>query len=449
MPVTIRFMLFWLIFVASATLESFVAADQTVTESEHVETAPVKPWKLRRRIEVHDDSPPELPSPEMLHSIRVEWGDMKWDSFGNEYRLTGRLIVPHDETGTAAPIEWRQGVLVVIARTPDDSPDWLSGTDDKNSLRKMSVTERNGTFDVEVGSHEWNRRPLQSEAFQIGIVLATHELADNVETAEVTEHHGAIATSIRVQLFPEVPDVSPDLRAINDARLWTWEKSNQQDFIRAVNRLHRLGKSNARDVLNQYRAKCGEGTHQCGSDITGKIADVLFEPIQLKDRLQGPGKFFRFERAGLDNLRFVEQEAVEFVGEIPFLMTDGPQRWWCCGIGRDLETSEDRTVLRDDPLEPTCHPLNAADALIRSHRVRSLHALWKQESIESIRFQAVHAVKDLLETKVKLCDDLQHISNDNWRQYLTAANELQIEWSVEEQRFVIGVEASGRSGASP
>lgn len=137
------------------------------------------------------------------------------------------------------------------------------------------------------------------------------------------------------------------------------------------------------------------------------------------------------------------------VSDIPFLLIDGPQLGCCFFFSGEIDQPEGMNVIRDEPLMPTCHPLQAAQTLIRSHRIRNLEGRWKQSRIDTIRFQAVHAVKDLLKTKVKLSDELHHISDDEWQQYLTTASELQIEWSVEEQRFVIGVEATGEKEPSP
>ena len=380
-------------------------------------------------------------------NIKVVWYPAKLNALSNDCTISGVLVLHDQQSDRMSPVNWFQGVGLYLAKMPETRLDWTAGTDDVQAIREYTVLNREGRFQFKIDLRRLKRRREVAEAFQMGIVLATH--SDDEVTVEWKRKQSPIPGSVQMITIPEATPLSHELEMLNRVRSWPKRNVPTVDLINTVNALQKLGKDLALETLERY-LELDDGLFVDDDRQTVFwIVRLLFEPIRADESIPVPGTegIRRGEDGELRSL-------LEVVTDIPFAVsTYGPNNpddprshiaWaWRHGI------------MRDKQLIPRNNPLEAAEWLINSGRLRDHkeEMFYDDESrLISIHAQALAMTGGLIPPLIPRGSSLRYgdfgmggmrgqttAGYIEWQLQRIIANLLQIHWSAEKQRFVTGI----------
>ncbi len=187
--------------------------------------------------------------------VRVQWSQPVLHEF--EFRadhgeagrrrlvLSGRLFFVED-SGKEVPLTWPLSVAVVIARRADEKPDWSAGVDRDNTCLWWT-SGQNGVFNVHLEPNQIERVPGATRAFQVGVCLPDFEPGGTWRRTARAIPQSILAMQIGGPLV-----LDNDLAAINACAANDWRNYDPAAYVRALNRLRKLGKQRALALLRQY-----------------------------------------------------------------------------------------------------------------------------------------------------------------------------------------------------
>ena len=144
---------------------------------------------------IHDlpDENPKLTA-DQISRLRVEWSVTKrtektyrgLDYKSSTLEVTGKVSLLSEDGKTQKPVDWPLPVSVVIARFPDQKPDWAHRHDDADSIWNDVLVSRNfilrsppsghatyppGTIKADMPLSKLRTEPGKTRLFQFGISL--------------------------------------------------------------------------------------------------------------------------------------------------------------------------------------------------------------------------------------------------------------------------------------
>lgn len=399
-------------------------------------------WQGRNHFQVYRRIPHRVAKPgqEVLSRVRVEWRGVelepKWHALG----IRGRLVV--DGGREVQPVDWFQGVRVLLFAEREVRVEWPGQPDPDNSSCADALLEADGTFIAYFSLFDAPRAAGMKRSCLAAAVLGKPKGS----TITYDDRARPVAGSVTRLTLPPGPTLDRALQSLNAASPWPSRCADPAAIIRAVNRLQVLGKDQAFDALRRYVAIAPDGPmnfhreffdptsiDQGNRNIAFWIVRLLFEPAQSGMRIRVPGLGAWEPHPDANDMKLWPLFPIELVDDVPFMIADG-----LLGGGRPehplsyIELAERNGVLRDAPLRPA-DPLAAADRLLslpksRRLKIRDTH----------IRTQAWQFVANLFPSIQPDPDHFHQISPEQWDELRKAAADGEIRWSEEDEAYVIG-----------
>jgi hypothetical protein len=356
--------------------------------------------------------------------------------------IQGQLLIEAEDGRAASPIDWVQGVRVVISRTPQARPDWNERHLQRDSVWSDGVTTNDGRFFV-IFQPDQIRRPVgRTGQFQIALSLGQK----NGHTVSWKNSTPVLPQTVTTIELAGAKPISPTLQTINGAPSVREGDFNPTMLVRAVNHLHALGKERAIAELRNYLEIARQSSHvtRDPADIDTSnhqcvllIVRLLFEPADPADKL--PGLFIGAMSPspppeGKEQWPLFPLYVQE---DIPFLLIRGT---WGTGTprhpSRTVDWAEKFGKLREKPLRPGDDPLSAADKLLATPQAQRLFQ--READTELLRRQVWRMVRNLsgkpLDTKTFRPFPEYELHQD-WETYEWIANKIR--WNVDQQNYVV------------
>ncbi len=330
-----------------------------------------------------------------LVSLVVEWGIPRIIS-PPYVQLTGRLTVHEDQRPGVRPLDWFQGIGILIARDPEVVCDWSLGYWSDDTFELLVVPKPDGSFTVCIDPIELHRRPGEDDWYSVGIVFYDTS-RDTVYRPEWFGRYGleffpyvttkdAASGRPTVSFLPqslsklEVPGpavLSATQMAINAAPSIDSWNFDPLALVRAVNHLQALGKQGAIAALREFSDLSWRGRPGWGNSWLPRIAENIDTcdrkcvALILRLLFYLPGMSSHPKLKGVTSPRLPVGEEwrgrfpLDLHRGIPFLLvhglggtTTGEQE-----IDELIDLYEAEGVLRSGPITPDDNPLRAAREL--------------------------------------------------------------------------------------
>jgi hypothetical protein len=373
------------------------------------------------------------PNEEALKGLSVEWQKPEMDTLGNVCTIRGQVKTTHGQKQTK-PIDWFQGVTVYLGMVPDAKPDWSKGMDQADTLSETALTSPTGTFQAQFDMRKSKQERSKSQSFQFGLALANHAVRNKTDQEVVwNSRTPAIPSSVEMLSVPAAQAMSRELQLINRASGWPFTNPNGVDLIRAVNALQSLGKERALKVLEEYVDLARGRDYNSDQEIVFWIIRVLFEPIQVGDRIPSPAIAVHLDDRDFPEAMKWPLNPMTVHGDVPFMlghqtnMSGSPEPPWS-----HLRWAQLHGVIRDNPLAPTEDPLAAANAILQSRRFKALDKYSRDEATKAIRLQALAMVGALIHPT----NERKPIDDDQWQSSVKKASEGGVRWDAKREQFV-------------
>jgi HEAT repeat protein len=377
------------------------------------------------------------PAEEILSRVKVVWNPPKIDGLGNKCKFSGQLLVTPKGSLALVPVNWLQGIGFCLAEKPGSSPDWTTEINVKE-WHGSSVITREGRFEFSVSLKDLKPLRNVAQSFQVGIVLSSFEDDGNRVTVVWNNTQTVHRSSVAMLTIPEAPSLPHELELLNRASGWPRNDGNTVDLINAVNALHRLGKEEALRSLERYLELEGKCCRYPDQTLFW-IAALLFEPIRPDELIHVPTTAFLWEEDDVYG-----QWPLEVVDDIPFIL---PSRWHPENVEHPrsmLVWASRHAVLREKPLIPRANPLEAAEVVLRSSRIRAYSRGQYDESslYSNVRNQAIRMTGGLIEPLPRRASGMFATDGEafvefiQWQRRRIDAWIKPIRWSEKHNRFI-------------
>jgi hypothetical protein len=324
--------------------------------------------------EVHSltrsDLPAETfnPNPNQQQRLRVKWGK----PFVSKFQILvipGRLLLQKSGGQSNKPVDWVQGVQVVISRKHNQRPDWTKRHDKTDSAWDDCVTNDKGEFKARFSLYEISRPVGDAKTFQIAVSLGQK----TGRTIKWTNATPVLRGSKGTVMIRGPDPLSPTLQIINGAPSVKSRDYDPVALIRAVNHLHSLGKEGAISALREFLKIAGNSsfaerdpanidTSDC--QCVFLIVRLLFEPKGLQDKLPSIAIGHMSPYPAKEDAELWPLYPLAVQEDIPFLVME-----WRFVAGspehpaNHVDWAEKHGKLRVKPLRPSDNPLRAVDTL--------------------------------------------------------------------------------------
>ena len=325
------------------------------------------------------------PGNETLSLVTVEWLPIERDPIGNRCKVSGHL--QFSNAGVTKNIDWFQGVVAYLAKQPDQELDWSKGIEQTQASYETDFTiDRSGTFEV------WfDLRNMQSDR--------------HVEQA--------------------------------------YHQSTGIDLIRAVNAVRQLGKEKGLATLEEFLKLSG------GENYFGEVHNTVIWIIQLafesdpsKEKVPFPDVRDRLVQRDTPERQSWPLDPLELSQNLPFKVTGNivagklatnyskPHLAWAHESG----------VVCEGLLVPSNDPLTAGQAILSSHKFKSLNEPEQREAAGWIRGQSISMVPDLVEqfrksNPIKPGDMIDYEAD--WVALLEYSKQFDITWDQQSENFIV------------
>lgn len=364
-------------------------------------------------------NPVELPSRTVQERLRVRWFEPEIDQLGRSCTIAGELYDPETEL----TITWRQPITVAIDRN-EDKKGANSKLGDRECIERECIkTESSGKFRAIFDIRGIERDVGKAQVLSVYVAVGTQNVNVNEVTTRWSSEDPLLGLDQETLEIPANPKLDRIQFLLNEAG--KHEHSYQPaPIIRAINALHGLGKQKAVSAIEEHLKMLREGDQRSSGedDHVFTILRVLFEPVDPTTKFPVPRNF----SASVDGE--VEKEwplnPVVLVAGIPFKYHRSMGGSGTPEIAAShLEFVKQSCVLRERPLKPTLNPIQAAEVLCDSQKIRLLDRKYSRpEAIDAIREQAI----SMLPKKYR---------EQEWSSVRETAGKLILEWD-DERGFV-------------
>jgi hypothetical protein len=373
------------------------------------------------------------------------WIESEKEAEYNCLGIRGCLQIVSEDGKSEKPVDWCQGVRIVLGRLPSARPDWSKRHDMKDSAWNDGIIEKDGSFLIALSPEEIRRPVGGAGIFQVALCLGTK--SGNCFTWKNSAP--VLAQSVSTVRITGPQPLSPTLQAINGAPSVHAQDFNPVMLIRAVNHLHSLGKDKAIAELRRF-LKIARWSDQVARDPANidtsdyqcvfLIVRLLFTPAEPGEKLpwmyigamipsppKGDLSWPLFPLALHEDVPFMLIHGVSLGGapENPAAHVD-----WAEKHGR----------LRAKPLRPSDNPLAAVESLCALPQTqRLLGRASNAWGMDLLRRQAWRTVEDVVRqsrTAMKEPFGLKDDARLDWEQCKKTVQGLKIRWDVAKQAYV-------------
>jgi hypothetical protein len=390
------------------------------------------------------------PADDVLDRLKVKWGQPTKGPYPGTISLPGTLYAGSSNVDSEMPVNWFQGIRVLLARSTDTRPDWSRGHDDEQTVWSDVVVNADGHFAVTFDHSSFHRLVGRNAPYQVGICLA-EPAADDPFT--LTWHAGQPvlpATVSTIDIAGPLP-LTPELQQINAATAWGRENYNPAMLVRAVNGLRAMGKQEAIDRLAEYLAlavdiRFHNGKVDATNIDTGDrdgvfwIIRLLFEPANADERLPTPYVYVETFDDDEPDAPLWPYCPLDLFADIPlFLHTGGGGTGLPEDPSSHLNWARDHGVLRSEPLRPADDPLAATDkwlALPKTRRFMEQRS-WFGPDPNGLRMQAFRMVAHLLPDVQWALGENAALEEEQWQALRKEFDRRRIHWDAEAQSYTL------------
>jgi hypothetical protein len=353
--------------------------------------------------------------------------------------ISGTLLIESEDGKSSKPIDWFQGVRVLIAREPKSHPDWSKPKDQDNTAWNDCIIEKEGKFTAFFGASEIRRSVGRAEDFQVGLTLGS-KFRQTVSWKDKTP---TLPQSVTVLSITGPKALTPNMQILNASpSISSMDEFNPVPLVKAVNHLQELGKEKAIAELRAFMemARFGFMTKRDPANIDTSdnqslllVAQLLFEPAVAKQ----PRPEIRIGLTVTPDKQdqgFWPVFPLGLQDDFPFLMGS-----WIILAGMPtqpewlVDWAEKNAKLRAKPLRPPDDPLGAADAYMALPHVKKLLS---PGFGAGPRGQAWQAIAVIVKQHEKVPATINFNSDAEWTELKKSAAKLKIRWSEREQKYV-------------
>jgi hypothetical protein len=360
--------------------------------------------------------------------------------------IKGKLLLMAEDGKAVRPVDWAQGVRVVIARDHKDRPDWSKRHDKKDSAWSDCVVERDGTFLATFPLHEIRRPVGRTESFQVALSLGTKA----GQTITWKNSVPVLPQSVGAVKITGPDPLSPALQAICGAPSVGQKGFNPAALVRAVNHLQALGKDRAIAELRAFLkiARACQFVERDPANIDTSDRDCVFLIVRLLFEPADP----KGQRPWLRVGRMLPSPAAEdkalwplfplaLQDDIPFIVMDFIDSGWVAkDPGIHVDWAEKHGKLRARPLRPADDPLRAAEDLGAQPPAKKLLGEPKSHLGGMLRRQGYNMVKSIVKLQpgsFEFYPCPNYDADADWKELRKNAAKLSIRWDVQKQTYVV------------
>ena len=369
------------------------------------------------------------PDESVLSQLQVRWLPVEIDELGELATIRGVLTVkPLQDSQPATPVSWQQGLTVAIRNQPttqDVTFETMVLTRDLSST-ETCLTKSDGTFQTKIRLDELSRDKSEVQHFNAVIALAKHR--NRASFGPVIVWSSADKPLKQTYAILEFPANSPIDPVCELLRIACVNDFDSLAIMKAVNALQPLGKKAALERIDAFMKMKEKINPYADTEMNALfwILRVLFEPIELGERIPPPHAFVRH----VD--RSVEADwplsPIVAIGDIPFRFIGGGMG----GSGQPehprshLQFVKSHCVIRDRPLHPSGDPILLAQQLIDSPLLSRMPEDDRKHAVSNIREQAAKLLPKELRERWK-----DPTKDKAWIEILTDAAAAPLQWHSE------------------
>jgi hypothetical protein len=378
-------------------------------------------------------------------------GDQLWrtwkddNSLRRDRRLSirGRVFIQSLDRRTRRPIDWVQGVRVIVSRLPNTKHDWSRRQEIHEAAWSDCVIWSNGEFLAQLWPSQVQRLVGKDSLFQIALSLGKKE-----GTAISWQNTvGVLPQSVAMLKFPGPPEIGKTMQIINGAPSYSQLNFNPAKLVRAVNHLTGMGKARAIGELHAFlKIACDsydprridENIDTSDKTCVFLIVHLLFEPAEPGEKLP--------EILAVPFDPFPDKKDRSVWPLFPvYLQDDIPFFLPCAGFSSGLpdrpeqhvEWAEKHGRIRSKPLRPLDDPMIAAGRLIALPQTRRLY---KDRNFKQILCQQAWNIVEDADPRLpkpKPIPPANTFEKVDWDARLEASSRLNIRWNEAEQRYIM------------
>jgi hypothetical protein len=391
------------------------------------------------------DLPNENPklTAEQINRLRVEWSLPKRSEItlgkGPEYRVpnlevTGKITLLSEDGKTQKAVDWPLPISVVLARFPDQKPDWTRRHDEADAVWSEVLVGRNfimssppsghtnyppGTIKASLPLSKLQTEPGKTRVFQLGISLGER----NAKRVTWRNNTSILPQSVVMVKVDGPKPISDALRLINtapDPMGWDYDPVL---ITRAVNGLRPLGKEKVIASLREFLDMAYDAGY-FRNDIVPENMDSSNQYC-LETLLPVLFPNVKFQTIDVEVFRGIPFHRVSYGGTTGSPVSTKPLVDQAQKEGERLTTE----------LRPDDDPFSAADAFYAKIETKD-DAQWDRPVRRHLRLQAWRLVKHLISDQGEYGPDLR--SDAKWASMKAEAAKLKIHWDREKQEYVAG-----------
>ncbi len=378
-------------------------------------------------------------------------GDQYWRTWKDDNSLRprrklsirGRVWIQSLDHRTRKPIDWLQGVRVIVSRLPNTKHDWSRRQEIHEAAWGDCVIWSKGEFLVQLSPSAVERPVGKDSLFQVALSFGKKE-GTGISWQNTV---GVLPQSVAMLKIPGPPEIGKTTQIINGAPSYSQLSFNPAKLVRAVNHLAAMGKERAIGELcaflkiarNSYETRrIDENIDTSDKTCLFLIVHLLFESAEPGEKLPEIGTIPFAPYPDEKDRKAWPLFPIYLQDNIPFFLPcygdmgglpDRPEQHvaWAAQHGR----------IRSKPLRPFDNPMIAAGRLIA---LPQTPRLYKHENFKQILCrQAWNIVEDADPRlpKPKPIPPANTFEEVNWDARLKASSRLNIRWNQAEQRYIM------------
>ena len=426
-------------------------------------------WNGEDQFEFHtDDSYPKQdinPDANERKRLVVEWGKVSmgyWDyeadpttwkdddSLSQHRRLSirGRLLIESVDGKSRQPIDWLQGVRVVVSRLPDKKHDWSRRQEAYDAEWDSTVISANGEFLATLSPAEL-RRPVEKEMrFQVALSLGQKEGT----TITWRNTFAVLPQSVTMLPIPGPPAINETMQIINGAPSYEQQGFNPAKLVRAVNHLMPMGKEKAIHELREFlkiargsttgrATRVDENIDTSNNTCVFLIVRLLFEPLDPTKELPQIRTVPFSPAPAQQDKKFWPLHPVFLQDDVPFfLVIGGGMSGEPDQPNRHVDWAEKHGKIRSTPLRPLDNPMIAAGRLMSLAQTKRLYDGPYRHDFKTMFYQQAWNI--IVDANSEIPKPLTFRSantrnHPDWEERVKTASNLKIHWSEAEQKYIM------------
>lgn len=366
--------------------------------------------------------------------------------------LRGRLMIKSDDGKSRKPIDWIQGVRVIVSRSPEKKFDWSHRVDMDDAVWEDTIIWNKGEFFVSISPGEIRRAIGKTVRFQVALSLSKTE--DHTIMFGTTEL--LLPQSVAMVKIPGPPAISKTMQIINGAPSCAPNEFNNEfnaaKLVRAVNHLMPMGKD---EVIRELRAflkiardsDCRFETGRRDEDIDTSdrtclflIVRLLFENEKSKNPFTSQSDFPKLLLTPFPDEKDRKHWPLYplcLQDDVPFYLPDDRGRHRAVP-GEFIDWAEKYGRIRSKPLRPIDNPMIATERLIALPQTKRLYGP-DFDYKDNLYEQAWNIIEEVNPgiSKSNSIPPANTFGEPDWDARVKAASKLKIHWSVEKQKYIM------------